>query len=245
MMELIPAIDLLDGRCVRLLHGDFERLTVYADDAGDLAQRYAGAGAPWLHVVDLAAARDGENADTGALFELLRTAKQSVQTGGGVRTAADIERRLSAGAKRVVIGSLCATEPERFAAWLQRFGADRLVAALDVQTDPRGEWVPRVYGWTEAAPHPLWSLLEKLNESGLLHLLCTDIGRDGAMAGPNLELYRAITARYPALRLQASGGVSSLDDLRALNSAGAAAAISGKALLEDRFTVAQALEALR
>lgn len=245
MMELIPAIDLLDGRCVRLLHGDFERLTVYADDAGDLAQRYADAGAPWLHVVDLAAARDGQRADTGALFMLLRTAQQSVQTGGGVRTGADIERRLEAGADRVVIGSLCATEPERFAAWLQRFGADRLVAALDVQTDAWGEWVPRVYGWAEAAPHTLWGLLEQLNDSGLLHLLCTDIGRDGAMAGPNLELYRAITARYPALRLQASGGVSGLDDLRALSSTGAAAAISGKALLEDRFTVAEALEALR
>lgn len=245
MMELIPAIDLLDGRCVRLLRGDFDRCEVYEPLAADLAQRFADAGAPWLHVVDLAAARDGKRADTGALFKLLRTAPQSVQTGGGVRTAADIERRLEAGATRVVIGSLCATEPERFAAWLQRFGADRLVAALDVQTDARGEWVPRIHGWTEAAPHTLWGLLEQLNESGLLHLLCTDIGRDGAMAGPNLELYRTITARYPALRLQASGGVSGLEDLRSLTTTGAAAAITGKALLEDRFTVAEALEALR
>jgi len=245
MMELIPAIDLLDGRCVRLLHGDFERLTVYADDAGDLAQRYGNAGAPWLHVVDLAAARDGESADTKALFKLLRTAPQSVQTGGGVRTAADIEHRLEAGAKRVVIGSLCAMGPQRFGRWLRQFGADNLVAAVDVSRDQHGRWLPRTHGWTRAAGRGLWSLLDELTDSGLRHLLCTDIARDGALTGPNLGLYRDIVSCYPALRLQASGGVSSLDDLRALTATGAAAAITGKALLEDRFTVAEALEALR
>lgn len=243
-MELIPAIDLLDGRCVRLLHGDFSQVTAYADDASQLARRYAEAGAQWLHVVDLAASRDGDAADTEPLFDLLRAAPQSVQTGGGVRASVDIENRLAAGAGRVVVGSLCATEPERFCRWLERFGADRLVAALDVRPDDRGEWLPRVRGWTEAAPHTLWPLLEQLNAGGLLHLLCTDIGRDGAMAGPNLDLYREITARYPALRLQASGGISSLDDLHALSATGAAAAITGKALLEGRFSVEQALAGL-
>lgn len=243
-MELVPAIDLLDGRCVRLLHGDFNQVTTYAEDAGQLARRYAEAGAGWLHLVDLAASRDGEAADTEPLFEVLRAAPQSVQAGGGVRGAGDIEKRLTAGAGRVVVGSLCATQPERFVGWLQRFGADRLVAALDVQPDASGEWVPRVRGWTEAAPCTLFSLLEQLNAGGLLHLLCTDIGRDGAMTGPNLDLYREITARYPALRLQASGGIASLDDLRALKSTGVAAAITGKALLEQRFSVLEGLEAL-
>ena len=244
-MELIPAMDLLDGRCVRLLRGDFDRCEVYEPLAVDLAHAYHQAGAQWLHVVDLAASRDGAASDTTALFSLLRTAKQYVQTGGGVRAEQDIARRLEAGATRVVVGSLCAMRPQRFGRWLRQFGADNLVAAVDVSRDQHGRWLPRTHGWTRAAGRGLWSLLDELTDSGLRHLLCTDIARDGALTGPNLGLYRDIVSCYPALRLQASGGVSSLDDLRALTATGAAAAITGKALLEDRFTVAEALEALR
>lgn len=243
-MDLLPAIDLLDGHCVRLLHGDFEACKVYSRDPAGLARDYHAAGAEWLHVVDLAASRDGEVADSGPLFRLLGAAPQTVQTGGGVRRGADIQARLDAGAARVVVGSLCVTDTARFTRWLRRFGADRLVAALDVRIDGTGVPWPRIYGWTHKGGVDLWRLLEGLSGAGLRHALVTDIGRDGALSGPNLALYRNIMQRWPDLALQASGGVSSVADLRSLAATGASAAITGKALLESRFTVAQALEAL-
>ena len=244
-MKLIPAIDLLDGRCVRLLHGDFNKVTHYPLAAADLAKSYADAGAEWLHVVDLAASRDGADADTSALFELLGQAPQSVQTGGGVRTEKDISGRLDAGASRVVIGSLSVTDSKGFVSWLEKFGTEKLVAALDILFDDSGVPWPRIHGWTTRGERNLWQLLDELSAGGLRHLLCTDISRDGAMSGPNLDLYSEITGRYPQLRLQASGGVSSLDDIEQLKPTGAAGVITGKALLDRRFTVAQALEQLQ
>ena len=243
-MKLIPAIDLLDGRCVRLLHGDFGQVTHYPGNAAARALEYAGAGAQWLHVVDLAASRDGAGADTSALFSLLGAAPQSVQTGGGVRTADDISRRLDAGAARVVVGSLSVTDHESFIAWLERFGADRLVAALDILIDESGTPWPRIFGWTGRGDRDMWQLLDDLVAGGLKHLLCTDISRDGALSGPNISLYSDITARYPGLQVQASGGVSSLDDLQRLKPTGASGVITGKALLEKRFSVSEALAVL-
>jgi phosphoribosylformimino-5-aminoimidazole carboxamide ribotide isomerase len=243
--EIIPAIDLLDGSCVRLLHGDFEQCKVYDLDAARLAQRYADEGAAWLHVVDLAASRDGEKADIRPLLRLLESAPQSVQTGGGVRKREDVELRLDHGARRVVVGSICAAQPERFARWLEAFGAERLVAALDVRFDDDGVPRPRTHGWTRAAGPSLWDLLDFYAGHGLRHLLCTDIGRDGAMRGPNVALYREIAARHPGLAVQASGGVSGLKDLRELAASGARYAITGKALLEGCFTVAEAREDLQ
>jgi phosphoribosylformimino-5-aminoimidazole carboxamide ribotide isomerase len=243
-IHIIPAIDLLDGRCVRLLHGDFKQCKVYPLDAAELAAAYAQEGAEWLHVVDLAASRDGESADIGPLLSLLGSSGQAVQTGGGVRGASDISTRLEHGARRVVVGSLCVTQPERFADWLGEFGTERLVAALDVKIDPDGTPWPRTHGWTRGCGQTLWELLDFHSARGLKHVLCTDIGRDGAMTGPNLDLYREITRRYPGLRVQASGGVSALSDLQQLSGCGVHSAITGKALLEGRFTVAEAIRAL-
>jgi phosphoribosylformimino-5-aminoimidazole carboxamide ribotide isomerase len=243
-LTILPAIDLLDGSCVRLLHGDFDKCKVYDLDAVRLATNYAAQGAEWLHVVDLAASRDGPRADTRPLFRLLDAAPQSVQTGGGVRGTDDVQKRLDHGADRVVVGSISATDPPRFARWLERFGAERLVAALDVRIGEDGVPVPRSHGWTRGATTSLWELLDFYAGSGLEHLLCTDIGRDGAMSGPNLDLYCEIVGRYPDLEVQASGGVSGLQDLRRLAGTGVAAAVTGKALLEGCFTVAEALEAL-
>ena len=244
-MKLIPAIDLLDGRCVRLLYGDFEQVTHYPVLPAQLAQDYAGAGAEWLHVVDLAASRDGAGADTSALFELLARAPQKVQTGGGVRTRDDISRRLDAGAARVVIGSLSVTDSRGFIGWLEHFGAAKLVAALDIRMDDEGVPWPRIHGWTVRGDRDMWQLLDELVAGGLKHLLCTDISRDGALSGPNINLYTEITRRYPAIGLQASGGVSKLDDLQNLKPTRATGVITGKALLERRFSVAEALDVLR
>ena len=244
-MKLIPAIDLLDGRCVRLLHGDLTQVTHYPLAPAELARSYADAGAGWLHVVDLAASRDGVDADTSALFKLLGEAPQSVQTGGGVRDGKDISKRLDAGAARVVVGSLSVTDSRGFIAWLEHFGAGKLVAALDILFDDNGVPWPRIHGWTSRGDRNLWQLLDELSTGGLRHLLCTDISRDGALNGPNLDLYAEITGRYPQLQLQASGGVSSLQDLERLKPTGATDLITGKALLDKRFTVAEAFVALQ
>ena len=243
-MQLIPAIDLLDARCVRLLHGDFDQTTWYPAAPAELAQAYADDGAHWLHVVDLAASRDGVDADTSALFELLGCAPQAVQTGGGVRSGKDVAARLRAGAARVVTGSLCVSNTAKMIDWLGHFGTEQMVAALDIRCDEKGVPWPQTHGWTKAGEKNLWQLLDELAAGGLRHLLCTDISRDGALSGPNLRLYTEITRRYPQLYLQASGGVSSLQDLQQLKGSGASGVITGKALLEQRFSVAEALAVL-
>jgi phosphoribosylformimino-5-aminoimidazole carboxamide ribotide isomerase len=242
--QIMPAIDLLDGSCVRLLHGEFNKCKVYDLDAVRLAATYAREGAEWLHVVDLAASRDGASADIKPLLRLLSHCEQSVQTGGGVRVASDIRVRLDHGASRVVVGSLCITEPETFSAWLAEFGQERLVAALDVRIDEQGDPMLRTHGWTRGSGSTLWQLLDFYSDKGLKHVLCTDIGRDGAMTGPNLDLYREVVNRYPKLAVQASGGVSGLLDLQKLAETGVDFAITGKALLEGCFTVAEAITAL-
>jgi phosphoribosylformimino-5-aminoimidazole carboxamide ribotide isomerase len=243
-IQIIPAIDLLDGSCVRLLHGDFNKCKVYELDAVKLAATYAQEGAEWLHVVDLAASRDGESADIRPLLRLLGNSEQFVQTGGGVRGVSDISTRLEHGAHRVVVGSISVTHPERFATWIKEFGEDRLVAALDVRIDEDGIPWPRTHGWTRGSGQTLWALLDVYADKGLKHVLCTDIGRDGAMTGPNVDLYQEITHRYPDLTVQASGGVSGLLDLKKLTATGVDSAVTGKALLEGCFTVAEALKAL-
>ncbi len=243
-MQLIPAIDLLDARCVRLLHGDFDQVTSYQAAPAELAQTYADDGAHWLHVVDLAASRDGVAADTSALFDLLERAPQAVQTGGGVRSDKDVDARLRAGASRVVTGSLCVTNTAKMIDWLDHFGTEQLVAALDVRYDEKGVPWPQIHGWTEPAERNLWQLLDELTEGGLRHLLCTDISRDGALSGPNLDLYTEISRHYPQLCLQASGGVSCLEDLQQLKDTGASAVIAGKALLDKRFSIKEALAVL-
>jgi len=243
-MQLIPAIDLLHGDVVRLRYGDFDDCQHYSVTARQLAANYAAAGAGWLHVVDLAASRDGESANPDHLLNLLGQATQSVQTGGGVRTDEDIDRRLEHGADRVVVGTICVEQTALFLRWLGAFGEDHIVAALDVIFDDDGIPWPRVHGWTKGSKRNLWDTLDELTAQGLKHLLCTDISKDGALTGPNVRLYRELSERYPDLQVQASGGVSGLRDLQQLKTTGAAAVITGKALLEGCFTVQEAMETL-
>ena len=237
-MELIPAIDIRDGRCVRLLKGDFDRETRYDVDPVALAQKYRDLGALWLHVVDLDGAAKGEPANL-ALIDTIRAASDvRVQFGGGIRDRGNLERALAV-VDRVVIGSLAVTEPERVAAWLTEFGAERLALALDVRIDADGVAFIATHGWTRASELTLEQALQRYRIAGLRHVLCTDIDKDGALTGPNLELYADCVKRWPALALQASGGIRDLRDLTALAATGVAAAISGKALLEGRLTPAE------
>ena len=236
-----PAIDVRDGHVVRLLQGDYDRETRYADDPFAVAMRYADAGARWLHLVDLDAARAGGYTLAPLLRRIADDGRLCVQTGGGVRDEVAVAAMLDAGASRVVIGSLAVREPERVVAWLARFGAERLTIALDTRRDDTGLWRLPVHGWTEHAARDLDDCLDLYRDAGARHLLCTDIARDGMLQGPNLDLYRAILARGDGFALQASGGVRDVADVVAARDAGCAGAVLGKALLEGRMTVAEAL----
>ncbi|MDZ7789089.1 MAG: HisA/HisF-related TIM barrel protein [Xanthomonadales bacterium] len=233
-MKLIPAIDLRGGRVVRLQQGDYERETRYDDDPLVLAGRYADAGAALIHVVDLDSARDGGEANLAIIERLCRELDVDVQTGGGVRSREDFQRRIDAGAARVVIGSLCVREPSTVVEWLGGTDGGRIVAGLDVSRGADGGWMPRAAGWTEAGEVDLFTLLDRLADAGLKHLLCTDIERDGMFAGPALALYRSVCERFPALAVQASGGIGSNRDLAEVAPTGVAGCIVGRALLEGR-----------
>jgi len=235
-MILIPAIDLRAGRCVRLLQGDFQAETCYAYEPHELLIRYRDQGASWLHVVDLDGARDGSLANHSIITGLLAQRAVRLQVGGGVRSANSIEELLREGISRVVVGSLAVERPDEVAAWLERYGQERICLALDVRLDADG--VPRVRtrGWTEATAVSLWDAICCYGSGLLKHVLCTDIERDGALSGPNIELYRQAVSRFPDLAWQASGGVRHAADLAALARTGVAAAVSGKALLEQRIT---------
>jgi phosphoribosylformimino-5-aminoimidazole carboxamide ribotide isomerase len=237
----IPALDIRGGRVIRLAQGDYARQTDFGDDPVALAQGYAEAGARWLHLVDLGAARDG-GWSLGALVRELRARTPlRIQTGGGIRGEADFDAVLAAGAERAVVGTLAVREPIRVAAWLAREGGERVVLALDARRDDAGRWVVPVAGWTSESGATLEGLLAHYAPLGLRHALCTDIARDGMLSGFNLELYRWIATQWPSVEVQASGGMRGLDDLRGAREAGAAAAILGRALLERRFDLREAL----
>jgi len=235
-MELVPAIDLHGGRAVRLFQGSFERETCARESPAELFRRFAAAGARRVHLVDLDGARDGVALNRAVLRSLAATGGPRIQAGGGIRSLADVERVLDDGAERVVAGSVAVESPDTLADWVQRFGAGRFVAALDVRIGV--DAVPRLatHGWVRDSSVTLWDQAERLAEFGIGHVLCTDIGRDGALTGPNLPLYRECVRRFPALAWQASGGVRDGADLHALAGTGVAAAISGRALIEDRIS---------
>jgi len=239
--SLLPALDVRRGSTVRLSQGDYGKETTYEETPIDRACAYAREGAQWLHLVDLDAAREGRYTLIPLLKEIQRRAPLQVQTGGGVRTEADVEALLQAGADRVVLGTVAVLEPERVAGWLKTFGPDRLTVALDTREDDRGHWSLPVKGWTESTAQGLDDLLNRYTAAGLRHLLCTDISRDGMLSGFNVGLYRRLADRFPGLSIQASGGVRGLDDIRAARTAGARAAILGRALLENRFALKDAL----
>jgi len=232
-MRLIPAIDLKAGRCVRLLHGDFANETRYDADPGSLLAKYRAWGADWLHVVDLDGARDGSLGNRTLIAQLSAQQGVQLQVGGGLRDLAAVTQMLDLGAARVVIGSAAVTRAGDVRHWLDRVGPQRMTLAFDVRLDDGG--IPRVatHGWQRQSDLSLWSALEEFAGSQLTHVLCTDVGRDGALSGPNLELYREAARRHPHIQWQASGGIRDARDLHALTAAGAAAAISGKALLEE------------
>jgi len=234
-MELIPAIDLIQGACVRLRQGDFAAATHYRRSPQQQLRQYAGLGARWVHVVDLDGARAGVRANHALIATLATTGSQRLQVGGGVRSTAAVELLLESGVARVVVGSVAAEDPQQVCGWLERFGPERLCLAFDVRADASGVPQVRTRGWAQAANLTLWEALERFPPGALRHVLCTDTARDGLMAGANLALYAQAVRRFPGIHWQASGGVRDAADLHALAATGVAAAVCGKALLEERI----------
>ena len=243
-MIVYPAIDLRGGVCVRLMHGKFDQVTHYDDAPAKRLAAFRAAGATWAHIVDLDGAEAGRAMQHELIGELAAAIDIRIQSGGGVRSAEDVARLLDAGVSRVVVGSLAVTQPGEVLAWLQRFGVDCITLAIDVKADG-DRYVPALKGWTEAADIDLWTALDRYPVGSAKHLLVTDVGRDGALTGPNLDLLAEIHQRRPDLWLQASGGVADLTDLTGARSVGSSGAIIGRALYEGRFTLEQALETAR
>ncbi len=238
---IFPAIDLMDGRCVRLFQGDFARRSEYDTSPIVMAEQFARSGANWLHVVDLDGARSQQAGQSELIIQIAKQSGLQVQTGGGLRELSQVQHLLDNGISRVVVGSLAIREPDLIANWAEKLGAEKLVLALDVHVDSDGTPWPTSHGWQKRSTHTLWQIMQNYLDVGLRDFLVTDIAKDGALQGANLDLYREIMHRYPLARLITSGGVGKLDDVRALKGLEPAGIIIGKALYEDKFTLAEAI----
>lgn len=238
---IIPALDLIDGKVVRLHQGDYAKQRDYDDNPLIRYQQYERDGAKLLHLVDLTGAKDPSARQISLLKALVACVNVPVQVGGGIRTEADVKSLLDAGASRVVIGSTAISQPEMVKTWFERYGADSIVLALDVRIDKQGKKWVAVSGWQENSLYTLEEIIELYQSVGLKHVLCTDISRDGTLTGSNVELYTEISQRFPDILFQASGGIGNLQDIAALPASGVAGIIVGRALLEGKFTLKEAI----
>lgn len=231
MIELIPAIDIINGQCVRLTKGDYSQKTVYNDNPVVVAQRFEQLGFKRLHIVDLDGAKSKHIVNDEVLRRITSETKLIVDFGGGIKTDDDIEKAFAAGASMVTIGSVAVTDRERFIGWLQKYGADKIILGADV----RGGMIS-INGWKEDSQLELLPFLKYYVDKGVKNVLCTEISRDGTLSGPAMDLYRKVMAEYPEIHLIASGGVSSNEDIEALEAAGIPAVVFGKAFYEGKIT---------
>lgn len=238
---IIPAIDLIDGKVVRLYQGDYGQKTEYSADPQGRFDDYVAQGAIQLHLVDLDGAKDSTKRQLTVIRKLLANTKAPVQIGGGVRTEQDVIDLLEAGANRVVIGSTAVKDPATVAGWVEKYGADKIVLALDVNIDAQGQRKIAVAGWQEDSGVTIEALLAHYLPVGLKHVLCTDISRDGTLQGSNVALYRDLAAQFPQINWQASGGIGGIADIEALKGSGVGGVILGRSLLEGKFTVKEAI----
>ncbi|AOF53104.1 1-(5-phosphoribosyl)-5-[(5-phosphoribosylamino)methylideneamino]imidazole-4-carboxamide isomerase [Rodentibacter caecimuris] len=240
--QIIPALDLIDGKVVRLHQGDYAKQTTYSDDPIAQFAEYISQGAKQLHLVDLTGAKDPAKRQTALIGKIIEAANCKIQVGGGIRTKQDVADLLTVGANRVVIGSTAVKDRAMVKSWFEQYGADKFVLALDVNIDASGQKIIAISGWQEASGVSLEELIEEYQAVGLKHVLCTDISRDGTLAGSNVSLYREICAAFPEVQFQSSGGIGSLADIAALKGTGVAGVIVGRALLEGKFNVEEAIK---
>jgi phosphoribosylformimino-5-aminoimidazole carboxamide ribotide isomerase len=237
---IIPAIDLLAGRVVRLLKGDYREVTYYDQSPVGLVRLYAESGARIIHIVDLQGARDTDKRQLDLLRELVHCTPLQIQTGGGIRSEDDISELLDGGVARVIIGSLAINEPDKVQGWIKKFGREKIVLALDVTIDEHGnKWLP-THGWRQGSGKRLEEILDQYVSTGVKHILCTDISRDGTLKGSNIGLYSELVRGYSQLEWQASGGIGELKDIRSVAKTGVSGVIVGKALLDGKFTFKEA-----
>ncbi|WP_088329185.1 1-(5-phosphoribosyl)-5-[(5-phosphoribosylamino)methylideneamino]imidazole-4-carboxamide isomerase [Lacimicrobium sp. SS2-24] len=238
---IIPAIDLIDGQVVRLYQGDYEQQTRYQDSPLEVVHRYADAGATWLHIVDLTGAKEPEKRQLQLISELAASKRMQFQAGGGIRSEDDLSQLLEAGVSRVVIGSLAVKEPELVKGWLKKYGAEKIVLALDVNIDSQGRQCIATHGWQQDSGVELAPLLTDFMQAGAKHVLCTDIACDGTLQGPNNTLYQELKTQFPDVIWQASGGIGGLEHIRQLKSSNVDSVILGRALLEGKFDLREAI----
>ncbi len=229
MIELIPAIDIIEGQCVRLTKGDYDQKSVYGEPL-DMARDFERIGFTRLHVVDLDGAKSRHMVNGDVLRRITTETRLKVDFGGGLKTDEDIEKAFQCGAAMVTVGSIAVTEPERFMGWLQKYGSDRIILGADVRNGKIS-----INGWKEDSEEDLLPFLRKYIDAGVKNVLCTEISKDGTMAGPAINLYSRVMDAYPGLHLIASGGVADIDDIRALDAAGIPAVVFGKAIYEGRI----------
>jgi phosphoribosylformimino-5-aminoimidazole carboxamide ribotide isomerase len=232
-MRVIPAIDIIDGECVRLKEGDFAAKRAYGDPLA-AAARFAAAGATWLHVVDLEGAKEGRVVNWKSLSAILALDGIRVQVGGGVRTIEDASRLLDLGAKRLVVGSTAITSPLVFEGWTRQFGAERFCVAVDVR-----DGALMSHAWLTREATSVTEVVTRVKNLGVQTMLCTDVTRDGTLTGPNIELYKTLASEFPSIRWIASGGVRSIDDLMDLQETKVDAVVLGTALHDDTLALSE------
>ena len=230
MIELIPAIDIIDGKCVRLTKGDYDTKKIYNEDPVSVAKEFEAHGIRRLHVVDLDGARSKHIVNDKVLQRIARETNLVIDFGGGIKTDEDVARAFEAGAHMITIGSIAVTDPERSMEWLHRYGAEHIVLGADVRNGRVS-----INGWKEDSQEELIPFLDRYLSEGMRNVLCTDISKDGMLQGPAIALYREVMEHYPECHLIASGGVSSMDDIRALEAAGIPAVVFGKAIYEGKI----------
>ena len=228
-MTIIPAIDIINGKCVRLTHGDYAQQVVYNDDPVEVAKQFEAAGIKRLHIVDLDGAKAGKITNFRVLEQVAAATGLSIDFGGGVKTIADVSNIFNAGAQMVTIGSLAVKHPEILEEWLMEFGTQKFMVGADVLDEKI-----RISGWLEDGGINIFEFIGKMLSLGVTNIFCTDISKDGAMQGPSIELYKQIMAEHPEVSLIASGGVSTIDDVVALQDIGCSGAIIGKAIYEGK-----------
>lgn len=232
-MRIIPAIDIMDGKCVRLTQGDFQKKKVYSEDPLDVAMLFQNADLEYLHLIDLDGAREGEVVNWDVIYELQEKTALQIDFGGGVKTDEDVEQLMDLDIYQINIGSVAIDDPDKFKRWIREYGASNFVLSADV----KGDHI-MINGWLEPTELRLFELVEDYMSSGLEYLTCTDISSDGMLEGPNFALYEKLRNKFPTLKLTASGGISSLDDLRKLKALGLYGVIIGKALYEHKIELA-------
>jgi phosphoribosylformimino-5-aminoimidazole carboxamide ribotide isomerase len=233
-MKIIPAIDIIDGKCVRLTQGDYGKMKIYREDPLDVALEFQDADIEYLHLVDLDGAKKGKVVNWRIIEDIIFKTALTIDFGGGVKDGSEVEQLLDLGVNQINIGSLSIKQPQTFIDWLHKYGSENFILSADVKDEN-----VMINGWLESTNFRLMDLIDKFIAHGLEYITCTDIGSDGMLKGPNIGLYKKLKARFPNLKINASGGISSIDDLKELEYLHLHGAIIGKAIYEGRFNLAE------